>query len=281
MRHFSRPAGISNPGEGGATTGYIGVQRGTPGRRDLVQIGGGQNTFGVAGPAIGTDPNVVVGVGQGGAPQTILTGALQAPRTPGPYVLRLSGAKANGLNQVHAPPGFSTLQSAATQLDPGSIRFTVALLEAGDLNCDAVVDFGDINPFVLALSDPAGYHTQYPNCPIENGDRERRRFRELRGHQSVRGAAEPTVRPAVVQLLRSSCSHASASVRVGASVYGGGDSGSAEDPAIRVLRERDYARRICAIQIEALNQRAATRFGWPRAAVRDDGALPLRRRRSR
>ncbi len=41
---------------------------------------------------------------------------------------------------------------------------------SGDLNCDGAVDFGDINPFVLALSDPAGYAAQYANCNILNGD---------------------------------------------------------------------------------------------------------------
>jgi hypothetical protein len=40
----------------------------------------------------------------------------------------------------------------------------------GDLNCDGVVNFDDINPFVLALSDPAGYSAAYPNCSIQNGD---------------------------------------------------------------------------------------------------------------
>jgi hypothetical protein len=34
----------------------------------------------------------------------------------------------------------------------------------GDLNCDAEVNFGDITPFVLALSDKAGYEQQYANC---------------------------------------------------------------------------------------------------------------------
>ena len=43
-------------------------------------------------------------------------------------------------------------------------------LHPGDLNCDGAVNFDDINPFVLALSDPAGYQTQYPNCNILNGD---------------------------------------------------------------------------------------------------------------
>ncbi|MEW6250174.1 MAG: C25 family cysteine peptidase [Planctomycetota bacterium] len=40
----------------------------------------------------------------------------------------------------------------------------------GDLNCDAAVNFDDINPFVLALSDPAGYQAAYPNCNILNAD---------------------------------------------------------------------------------------------------------------
>jgi hypothetical protein len=40
----------------------------------------------------------------------------------------------------------------------------------GDLNCDGNVDFGDINPFVLALTNPAGYAVQFPNCDIRLGD---------------------------------------------------------------------------------------------------------------
>jgi hypothetical protein len=40
----------------------------------------------------------------------------------------------------------------------------------GDLNCDGTVDFRDINPFVLALSNPSGYAAAYPDCDIQNGD---------------------------------------------------------------------------------------------------------------
>ncbi len=47
----------------------------------------------------------------------------------------------------------------------------------GDLNCDHVVNFGDINPFVLALLDPIAYGTTYPDCNIMNGD--------INGDQSV------------------------------------------------------------------------------------------------
>ncbi|MEW6251466.1 MAG: CHRD domain-containing protein [Planctomycetota bacterium] len=40
----------------------------------------------------------------------------------------------------------------------------------GDCNCDARVDFNDINPFVQALSDLPGWQQQYPNCPLGNPD---------------------------------------------------------------------------------------------------------------
>ncbi|MEW6251135.1 MAG: hypothetical protein AB1716_10845 [Planctomycetota bacterium] len=40
----------------------------------------------------------------------------------------------------------------------------------GDCNCDGRVDFGDINPFVQALSDLPGWQQQYPNCPLGNPD---------------------------------------------------------------------------------------------------------------
>jgi len=40
----------------------------------------------------------------------------------------------------------------------------------GDLNCDGTVDFGDINPFVLYLSNFAAWQTSCPDCPPENGD---------------------------------------------------------------------------------------------------------------
>jgi hypothetical protein len=44
------------------------------------------------------------------------------------------------------------------------------LRRVGDLNCDGTVGFGDINPFVLALSNPSGYAQSYPNCPVANRD---------------------------------------------------------------------------------------------------------------
>ena len=36
--------------------------------------------------------------------------------------------------------------------------------EPGDLNCDGAINAFDIDPFVLALTDPAGYAMAYPDC---------------------------------------------------------------------------------------------------------------------
>ena len=40
----------------------------------------------------------------------------------------------------------------------------------GDLNCDGSINFGDINPFVLYLSNPSAWQTAYQGCPPANGD---------------------------------------------------------------------------------------------------------------
>jgi len=43
-------------------------------------------------------------------------------------------------------------------------------LRLGDLNCDGTVDGFDIQPFVLALTDPAAYAAAYPQCSMMSGD---------------------------------------------------------------------------------------------------------------
>jgi hypothetical protein len=43
-------------------------------------------------------------------------------------------------------------------------------LLAGDLNCDGEIGFKDINPFVLALTNPAAYAAQYPDCDVQVAD---------------------------------------------------------------------------------------------------------------
>lgn len=52
--------------------------------------------------------------------------------------------------------------------DVRAYRLPLAL--TGDVNCDRLVDFGDINPFVLILTDPVGWQNTFPDCPFSNGD---------------------------------------------------------------------------------------------------------------
>ena len=42
--------------------------------------------------------------------------------------------------------------------------------DPGDLNCDGAVNFEDINPFVLLLSNPGAWQAEYPGCNMLNGD---------------------------------------------------------------------------------------------------------------
>jgi hypothetical protein len=58
----------------------------------------------------------------------------------------------------------------ATILMAGPKAVTARFWPFGDANCDSVVNFGDINAFVLAISDTAIYASTYPQCPLVNAD---------------------------------------------------------------------------------------------------------------
>jgi hypothetical protein len=85
---------------------------------------------------------------------------------------------ANGQTEIvfpeHYPP--TSFSSASGRIIPtmnptgvfhGSAACPTTL---GDMDCDGDVDFDDINPFVLALSDPLSYWTTFPDCNWYNGD---------------------------------------------------------------------------------------------------------------
>ena len=46
----------------------------------------------------------------------------------------------------------------------------IPVYDLGDLNCDGVLNAFDIDPFVLALTDPAGYTAAWPDCDINLAD---------------------------------------------------------------------------------------------------------------
>jgi probable HAF family extracellular repeat protein len=70
---------------------------------------------------------------------------------------------ANGINDQGEIAGWGTLNGATR-------GFVLRPSSMGDMNCDGTVDFGDINPFVLALTDPAGYQAAFPDCNPLIGD---------------------------------------------------------------------------------------------------------------
>jgi agmatine deiminase len=52
------------------------------------------------------------------------------------------------------------------------IGVTVSVIRnlLGDMNCDAIVNNFDIDPFEIAITDPAGYALAYPGCDISAAD---------------------------------------------------------------------------------------------------------------
>jgi hypothetical protein len=66
--------------------------------------------------------------------------------------------------------GLASIVEAAVddvQIDTVNCTLPFAI---GDLNCDGTVDIGDVNPFVLALSNPAAYAETFPDCVINLAD---------------------------------------------------------------------------------------------------------------
>ncbi len=164
MEGFVRPAGISNPGPGGAGSAWGGTPVGKPGATDLAQIGGAQNTFGVPfATGAGLDVDVDGGIGQGPGGQIIASGFFNAPPTPGTYTIFLDAGLANTLDHIHAPPMHSPVGAAVVTFGQADLTFTVTGC-AADLNRD-----GMINPADLAQL--LGSWGACPGCPSDlNGD---------------------------------------------------------------------------------------------------------------
>ncbi|MEW6197311.1 MAG: hypothetical protein AB1601_01415 [Planctomycetota bacterium] len=50
------------------------------------------------------------------------------------------------------------------------VRLETRALVLGDTNCDGSLNFGDINPFVLMLTNPAAWQAAHPDCLMAVGD---------------------------------------------------------------------------------------------------------------
>jgi aminopeptidase N len=94
---------------------------------------------------------------------------------PDTYTLTVSDqivAAANGqpLDGELVKPDSPNPLPSGDGLAGGAADAQFAATLAGDLNCDGAVDFQDINPFILALTDAGGYAAAYPGCPPVDGD---------------------------------------------------------------------------------------------------------------
>ncbi len=156
MQNFDRPAGITNPGDQAPLSGYVGVQRGNAGQMNLIQIGGGQNTFGqalAAGTGLGENANVICGVGQGG-PQVVVSGSFTMPTTCGDYTFSLANPIVNVMTACNTPPDFSPVTQATVDTSAASITVSVTL--QGDLNGDGSVDLSDLSVLLATYNLCAG-----------------------------------------------------------------------------------------------------------------------------
>lgn len=68
-------------------------------------------------------------------------------------------------------PGFGTqtVQILGVHIE-GNVAVKPSFVLLGDMNCDGVVSVSDIGGFVLALTNPAEYAIQFPDCDINAGD---------------------------------------------------------------------------------------------------------------
>lgn len=108
-------------------------------------------------------------------PIGLLLGALPQAPSDGTIALDLTAdvnADADGVvSYANVLPVASPLVYHSREAgQPPRLVLVVSTRLAGDLNCDGVVDHFDIDPFVLALVDPAGYQQQFPDCDRRNGD---------------------------------------------------------------------------------------------------------------
>jgi agmatine deiminase len=72
---------------------------------------------------------------------------------------------------IYAERGSASGYAKTTYHDYVAVTVTqITQSLAGDVNCDGVVNFGDINPFIMTLTDPEGWQTLYPECHLLNAD---------------------------------------------------------------------------------------------------------------
>lgn len=163
---FARPSGFSSPPVGGSGTnpGFGGTPLGTDCEKNLYRIGGGQNTFAVAGTNVGTDTTVDGGIGQSGW-QVLASGELTAPTERGVYVFSLENAVANVLTTINTGSA-SVVAESAVAYSPAAITIVVC---PGDVEGDGDVDLSDQTLLLASYGKCKGQSGFDAACDL-NGD---------------------------------------------------------------------------------------------------------------
>ncbi len=90
------------------------------------------------------------------------------PDHPISWYHRFDGGRAWYTAMGHRTETFENAAFAQHLL--GGILWVAGAPWPGDLDCDGVVDSFDIEPFILALTDPAEYAVRHPDCDRMNAD---------------------------------------------------------------------------------------------------------------
>jgi Tol biopolymer transport system component len=92
-------------------------------------------------------------------------------KVSGPGTVAFGNAQAPNTTATFSASGTYVLQVAAYDGQyTAADTVTIAALARGDLNCDGLVNNGDIDPFVLDLTQRGAYRLAYPNCNEMLGD---------------------------------------------------------------------------------------------------------------
>ena len=138
VANFDLPLGLANQTSSGASA-FGGTPTGTGQSLELLQMGGLQNTLGVAGTVRGTDAVVDSNLALA-APLSMVQGTFQAPSVAGTYSVRLRDVRVLALLGVGSSGNPSLVESTSPGFVP-EFSFTVAAVQ-----CDTI-DFNRNNVF--------------------------------------------------------------------------------------------------------------------------------------
>jgi hypothetical protein len=122
-----------------------------------------------------TTPNVYVNLNNGSTTtwdgNNAGIGGVVSGATTATLTIAADTANSRVLDSVHSLAYRCVISNACTSVPSGAGSLKVwSSCDTADMNGDRVVDFFDIDPFLLALFDPDGFAQQYPDVNPANAD---------------------------------------------------------------------------------------------------------------